>query len=75
MGWVFFYDFYSIAPSVKKSNLAHLSLQNNYLDGEAGPLLAVMLKNRPDSEKSIKGLCSLNLRGNRLKVTVCQVLN
>jgi hypothetical protein len=75
MGWVFYNDFYSIAPSVKKSNLAHLSLQNNYLDGEAGPLLAVMLKKSPDAVHSIKGLSSLNLRGNRLKVCVCELLN
>lgn len=60
-----------IAPSVKKSNLAHLSLQNNHLDWEAGPLIADMLKKGSDPMDKIKGLSSLNLRGNRIKVCVC----
>jgi hypothetical protein len=53
--------------------LAHLSLESNSLDWKAGPLIADMLRNIPNAGNMIKGLNSLNLRGNRLKVCFSRI--
>jgi Ran GTPase-activating protein (RanGAP) involved in mRNA processing and transport len=57
-----------VASSFQHSNLVHLSLQNNSLDWEAGFAIAESLKNSFEDNSAIKGLISLNLRGNRIKV-------
>ena len=43
------------------------------MDWESGPLIAELLKNTPIIGDQIKGLNSLDLRGNRIKVIILKI--